>query len=163
MTERKLAHVCLLVRDIHVAMDHYRQILSVVDPQQVVEPTVFYDDFGEGEERLAFATFVSDGCEIQLMQPKTPGTALYRRLEKLGEHVHHICFTSDSVDGTVKQLEATGVGVVSEGISHDPQLPWQFWTFVDPKLSHGILIELANSYSSVDGEWVSARDGEATG
>jgi methylmalonyl-CoA/ethylmalonyl-CoA epimerase len=160
MTHRKFAHVCLLVRDIHVAMEHYGRILAVVDPQQLVEPTVFYDDFGMGEERLAFATFVSESCEIQLMQPKTPGTALYRRLETLGEHVHHVCFTSEDVHDTVAELEAAGVGVVEEGISHDPQMPWQHWTFVDPALSHGVLIELANNYRSVDGKWASARDAE---
>ena len=154
---RKFAHVCLLVRDIEQAMEHYRRILSVVDPEQVVEPIVYYDDFGMGEERLAFATFVSSGCEIQLMQPKTPGTPLYRRLEKLGEHVHHICFTSEDVRETAKRLVESGVDIVEEGISHDPQIPWQYWTFVDPSVTHGVLIELANEYVSVNGKWESAR------
>jgi methylmalonyl-CoA/ethylmalonyl-CoA epimerase len=114
---------------------------------------VYYEDFGMGEERLAFATFVSGGCEIQMMQPKTTGTPLYRRLEKLAEHVHHICFTSPDVREVVDELEGADVGIVKEGISHDPQMPWQHWTFVDPKLSHGVLIELANTYKAVDGRW----------
>ena len=150
---RKFAHICLIVRDIRQAMEHYRKILAAVDPQQLVEPTVFYEDFGMGEERLSFATFVSSGCEIQLMQPLTPGTPLYRRLEKLGEHVHHICFTAPDVNETVKRLAENGVGIVEEGISHDPQVPWQFWSFVDPAVTHGVLIEIANNYDSVNGKW----------
>lgn len=151
----RFAHVCLMVRDIQVAMDDYRQILQVVAPDQLIEPTVFYDDFGMGDERLAFATFVSpgDGCEIQLMQPKTPGTPLYERLQRRGEHVHHLCFTAPQVRDTVEALAHLGVGIVPQGYSSDPQMPWQEWTFVDPRRSHGVLIELANHYRSVDGRW----------
>ncbi|MCB1464418.1 MAG: VOC family protein [Nitratireductor sp.] len=150
---RNFAHVCLLVKDIHAAIDHYSKILGVLDPQQTVEPLVYYEDFGVGEERLAYATFPSPGCEIQLMQPKTPGTALYRRLEKLGEHVHHICFTSPNVHEMVEKLAENDIGIVKEGVSTDPQMPWQHWTFVDPRMSHGVLIEIANDYDSVEGKW----------
>lgn len=149
----KFAHVCLLVRDIRQAIDDYRRILAVVDPQQLTEPTVFYEDFGVGDERLSFATFVSPGCEIQLMQPLTPGTPLYRRMERLGEHVHHICFTSEDVRDVARRLVESEVGIVEEGISRDPNLPWQEWTFVNPALSHGVLIEIAYTYRSVGGRW----------
>ena len=151
---KRLAHVCMVVNDIHEAIEHYRKILGVVDPKQLEKEIVFYDDFGVGEERLAFATFPSTGCEIQFMQPKTPGTALYRRLEKRGEHVHHICFTAPDVHDIVEQLQGVGIGIVEEGMSHDEEtIPFQYWTFIDPSITHGVLIELANNYSSVDGKW----------
>ncbi len=155
--ETRFAHVCLIVHDIEKAIEDYRHILSAVDPQQLAEPLVFYDDFGVGEERLAFATFPSAGCEIQLMQPKAPGTTLWKRLEERGEHVHHICFTATPVEDLVAKLDDEGVGIVSNGISNDPQLDWQRWTFVDPKRSHGVLIELANQYKSVDSKWEPAE------
>jgi len=161
MTDRgskRFAHVCLCVKDIEQARDHYRQILSVVDPKQVQETEVYYEDFGVEEERLAFVTFVSSDCEIQLMEPKTPGTPLYERLQRKGEHVHHICFTSPRVEDVVDGLAAAGVGIVPQGIVGDPAVPFQKWTFVDPKLSHGVLIELANNYRSVDGKWVAADE-----
>lgn len=153
----RFAHVCLIVRDIEQAMSDYSRILGVVDPEQVEKPPVFYKDFGVGEERLAFATFISSSCEIQLMQPMTPGTPLYERLMRKGEHVHHICFTSPEVEGVVNGLAEVGVGVVPQGISNDPQLDWQRWTFIDPSLTHGVLIELANNYQGVDGKWVPAE------
>jgi methylmalonyl-CoA/ethylmalonyl-CoA epimerase len=159
--DTRFAHVCLIVEDIHAAMDHYRRILSVVDPPQVVEPTVFYEDFGAGEERLSFATFVSPVCEIQLMQPKTPGTPLYERLRKKGEHVHHSCFTSPRVEDVVERLAEQDIGIVEQGVSNDPQMPWQHWTFVHPSQSHGVLIELANNYDSVDGKWEPAASTKA--
>jgi len=72
------------------------------------------------------------------MQPKTAGTALYRRLDKLGEHVHHVFFTAEDVNATVKALASAGSGIVEEGISNDPNVPWQFWTFVDPTMTQGV-------------------------
>lgn len=159
MSDKRFAHVCLLVRDIHKAIDDYRRILSVVDPQQTEQQIVYYEDFGVGEERLSFATFPSSagGCEIQFMEPKTPGTPLYRRLEKLGEHVHHVCFTAPDVHQVVEDLKEQSIDIVEEGISHDPQIPWQYWSFVDPKLTHGVLVELANHYDSVEGKWAASR------
>lgn len=162
--DKRFAHVCLIVEDIHAAMDDYRRILSVVDPGQTVEPTVFYDDFGADDERLSFATFVSPMCEIQLMQPKTPGTPLYDRLMAQGEHVHHICFTSPRVEDVVADLSEQGIGIVPQGISDDPQMDWQRWTFVHPRHSHGVLIELANNYDSVESKWApSASTRQANG
>jgi methylmalonyl-CoA/ethylmalonyl-CoA epimerase len=154
MMERRFAHVCLLVSDIEKAIENYRSILGVVDPQQVEQQIVYYEDFGVGEERLAFATFPSaGGCEIQFMEPKTPGTPLYERLQSRGEHVHHICFTSPEVEQVVGQLEENGIDVVPQGVVKDPNMDWQRWTFIHPKYSHGVLIELANEYKSVGGQW----------
>jgi methylmalonyl-CoA/ethylmalonyl-CoA epimerase len=160
---KRFAHVCLIVEDIQKAIADYTKILGVVDPKQVQEKIVYYDDFGIEGERLAFATFVSTGvnCEIQLMEPKTPGSPLFERLKKHGEHVHHLCFTSPVVDEVVEDLDAAGVGIVRQGISNDPNLPWQRWTFVDPAMSHGVLIELANTYESVEGQWEPAMEGSA--
>jgi len=153
--EKRFAHVCLLVHDIQKAIEDYSGILSVVDPEQLEKQIVYYDDFGVGDERLAFATFPSPslGCEIQFMQPRTPGTPLYERLQSVGEHVHHICFTSPEVEDVVADLHAKGIETVAQGVVTDPQIPFQRWTFVHPKHSHGVLVELANHYDSVDGTW----------
>jgi methylmalonyl-CoA/ethylmalonyl-CoA epimerase len=154
-TDKRFAHVCLLVHDIQQAIADYTKILGVVDPQELEKQIVYYEDFGVDDERLAFATFPSpsEGCEIQFMQPKTPGTPLYERLQAVGEHVHHICFTSPKVQDIVSDLEQAGIDCVPNGIVHDSQIPFQNWTFVHPKHSHGVLVELANNYDSVDGNW----------
>ena len=51
---------------------------------------------------MRWATFVSNGgAEIQLMEPAAD-SPLGRRLAKHGEHVHHICFTTDDPDETAR-------------------------------------------------------------
>lgn len=151
-----LAHVCLLVEDIQQALDDYRQILEVVDPDQAGEYQ-YAEAAQVGEDSYHVATFSNpDGCEIQFMQPLSG--PLKSRLEKKGEHVHHIAFASDDLEGTVQEIKSRGIGVTNEELSNDPvNMPFQNWTFVNPKWSHGVLLELIRPYKTVDGQWVSAN------
>jgi methylmalonyl-CoA/ethylmalonyl-CoA epimerase len=151
MPSGPFAHVCILVRDLGRAIEDWSKILGVLDPQQLVEPLVHYEEFEGGEDRMAWATFVSHGgCEIQLMQP-APGTPLGRRLEKVGEHVHHLCFTTDDPEDASRALRERGLQVGE--LSEDPTMPWQRWTWVLPESAHGTLVEIARPYRAVAGKW----------
>ena len=101
---------------------------------------------------MRWATFVSDhGAEVQLIEP-APGTPLGRRLEKVGEHVHHICFTVDDPAAAADRLRAAGIET-SDQVNRDPSMPWQRWTWVLPRSAHGTLVEIARPYRAVDGSW----------
>lgn len=153
MPRGPLAHICFLVNDLDEALADWRKILAQVDPGQLRDEVVRYDNFEAGEDVMAWATFVNpEGCEIQLCQPLNDGP-LGRRLAKHGEGVHHICFTSPELPKTVEQLAQNGVQLTSRELSQDPTLPWQWWTFVSPASSHGPLLELAYPYRAVDGRW----------
>jgi methylmalonyl-CoA/ethylmalonyl-CoA epimerase len=149
--------VCLLVHDLDRAVEDYKRILRVLDPGQVTDTIVYQRNSGIGDERFDCATFVSSGCEIQLMEPKTPDTALYNRLQKRGEHVHHICFTTNNLPDAIDRLAEEGVASTGPPI-HDPEVPWAEWTFVHPEHSHGVLIEVAKHYRAVDGVWKAGED-----
>jgi methylmalonyl-CoA/ethylmalonyl-CoA epimerase len=147
-----LAHICLLVNDLDVAIDDWTKILGVLDPAQLEQQIVRYDAFEGGEDRMRWATFVAPGgAEIQLMEPG-PDTPLGRRLAKHGEHVHHICFTTDDVQATMERLRDAGVST-SGTVSHDPTMPWQRWSWVLPASTHGTLVEVARPYQAVRGRW----------
>ncbi|WP_336246063.1 VOC family protein [Mesobacterium pallidum] len=157
MPSGPFAHVCLLVKDLDAAVEHWSKILGVLDPGQVEQQIVRYDDFEGGEDKgMKWATFVSDhGAEIQFIQPG-PGTPLGDRLEKKGEHVHHICLTTKDVPGSLQKLREQGIDTVG-GISQDPNMTWQEWGWVSPKHAHGVLVEVAKPYMSKnDGKWYPA-------
>ena len=79
------------------SIEDWTKILRVLDPEQLEEPIVRYEEFEAGGDTMRWATFVSHGgAEIQLMEPG-PETPLGQRLAKRGEHVHHICFTTPDV------------------------------------------------------------------
>jgi methylmalonyl-CoA/ethylmalonyl-CoA epimerase len=154
MPSGPFAHICLLVNDLDQAVEDWTKLLKVLDPQQLEEQLVRYEEFEGGGDQMRWATFVSaGGAEIQLMQP-AKDTPLGRRLEKHGEGVHHICFTTDNPEETSKRLAAEGLNV-SDEIFNDPTMPWQRWTWVMPDSAHGTLVEVARPYKAVNGTWES--------
>ncbi len=154
MPSGPLAHICLLVGDLDQAVAQWTEILGVLDPRQLEERLVRYDDFEGGADRMRWATFVNpDGAEIQLMQPD-PDTPLGERLAKHGEGVHHICFTTDSPEDAKERLDAAGLKTGS--VSADPNMPWQRWTWIMPGSANGTLVEVARPYVASDGRWKSA-------
>lgn len=155
MPSGPFAHVCLLVNDLDRAIEDWSKILRVLDPGQLEERIVRYDEFEGGDDRMSWATFVSSGgTEIQFMAPG-PDTPLGRRLAKHGEGVHHLCFTTDDPEGASERLAAEGIEVGGE-VFEDPRMPWQRWTWVLPGSAHGTLVEVARPYRAVDGTWESA-------
>lgn len=156
MPNGPLAHICLIVNDLDQAVDDWRRILEVLDPGQLEEPIVRYDDFAGGEDRMRWVTFVANhGTEIQLVEP-SPGTPLGRRLAKRGEHVHHICFTTNDVPAAAQSLLDAGVDVDIDNVYSDPSLPWQHWTWIRPASAHGVLVEIARPYRALGGRWLAA-------
>lgn len=157
MPSGRLAHICLLVEDLDQAIDDWSRILGILDPAQLEEQIVRYEDFQGGGDTMRWATFVNHGgAEIQLMEPG-PDTPLGRRLAKHGEGVHHICFTTDDVPATMQRLRDEGVEA-GEEVFEDPEMPWQRWSWVGPKSAHGTLVEVARPYRAVAGKWESGSD-----
>ena len=157
MPTSPFAHVCMLVKDLDKAIEDWTKILKVLDPKSLDQPIVKYDTFGGGNDAgMKWACFVSEhgGAEIQFIQP-APGTPLGDRLEKRGEHVHHLCFTTDNVPGAMAQLAAEGLDLPGNGATYnDPDMPWQKWSWVSSKSAHGVLLEVASPYETRgDGQW----------
>lgn len=155
MPSGPFAHVCLLVEDLDRAVEDWSKILRALDPGQLEQPIVRYDDFEGGADQMRWATFVNPhGSEIQLMEP-TPDSPLGRRLAKHGEGVHHVCFTTEDPEAVSRRLADEGLETVPE-VFGDPTMPWQKWTWVLPKSAHGTLVEVARPYRAVNGRWESA-------
>jgi methylmalonyl-CoA/ethylmalonyl-CoA epimerase len=153
MPSGPLAHICLVVDDLDRAVADWSTILGVLDPGQLEQPIVRYDDFTGGADAMRWVTFVADhGAEIQLCEP-APDTPLGRRLAKVGEHVHHICFTTPDVPAAARRLADAGLAVDADHTYSDPDMPWQEWTWVLPGSAHGVLVEVARPYAAVAGKW----------
>jgi methylmalonyl-CoA/ethylmalonyl-CoA epimerase len=159
MPSGPLAHICLMVKDLDKAVDDWTKILRALDPEQLSQPIVRYDEFEGGEDSMRWVTFVSDhGTEIQLMEPARD-SPLGRRLARHGEGVHHICLTTDNPEAVAHQLAEQGLNTSPE-TSSDPSMPWQRWTWVLPDSAHGTLVEIARPYRAVEGKW---EDGSVAG
>jgi methylmalonyl-CoA/ethylmalonyl-CoA epimerase len=156
MPRGPFAHVCLMVHDLDRAVEDWTKILRALDPGQLEQPVVRYDEFSGGEDAMRWITFVSrDGTEIQLVEP-APETPMWRRLQKHGEGVHHLCFTTDEPEAAMERLAEDGISVSGE-VFGDPDMPWQRWGWVFPASTHGTLVEVARPYRAVEGKWQDAK------
>ncbi len=153
MPAGRLAHICLLVRDLDLAMERWRGLLGVLDPGQLEDPVVRMGPFEAGGDTLTLATFASStGCEIQLLQPVGDGPAA-RRLASHGEGVHHIAFVAEDVEQAASDLRQAGTHLTSEAPLADPALPWQHFTFIAPAVANGVMVEVCTGYQPVAGRW----------
>ncbi len=143
---KTLDHVCILVKDIDRAIEHYRNILSVCSPEVAKQKVEKYEAFA-GKDRYASALFRAggDGCNIQLLQPLDPESPLYKRLEKHGEHIHHLAFTSTHLENTVKDLKSNGVMMLGDSLFFDAGNPSLRWNWIMPQYAHGALIEVMDN------------------
>jgi len=132
-----------LVNDIDQAIERYRNILSVIAPE-VLEQRIVKYEHQAGQDRYVFAYFVApgDGCNIQLMQPLNPESALYKRLQKYGEHIHHLAFTSPNLEDDFQRLKEKGVSFYSDQFVVRANDPTCRWAWIVPGYAHGALIEL---------------------
>jgi len=151
MPKLKFDHVSFLVRSLDQAVKDYAEILQILDPEQAREIV-----WGEGVEqgyKLRWATFVNpNGASLQFFESENPSDL--KLLEKYGERVHHIAFTSNEIEKTVQDLDRAGVPLTSTELSGPTNMPWLKWTFIPPKKAHGVLIEVARRYRVENGQWV---------
>ncbi|WP_054030196.1 VOC family protein [Desulfatitalea tepidiphila] len=151
-TKHRFAHVCILVKDIDTAIEHYTRILKAVAPQMLEEKVVKQEGHMGNEHYLtAFFPAAGDACDIQLLQPVNADSAIARRLAEHGEGVHHIAFTTGHLEDTFRELKEQkvqlhGDNFLKDGSNSKLQLIW-----IHPKYAHGVLIEVMNEYRLEDG------------
>jgi methylmalonyl-CoA epimerase len=152
IVKHRLAHICILVKDIDKAIEHYSNILCAVAPQ-LLEQKVAKQEAFAGKDRYVTAFFpaVGNGCDIQLLQPLDPESPLYKRLEQHGEGIHHIAFTSSHLEDTFQQLKEKGVSLHGDEFIRDVNNPSLRWAWVLPRYAHGVLIEVMDSYKLEQG------------
>jgi catechol 2,3-dioxygenase-like lactoylglutathione lyase family enzyme len=150
--KQRLAHICILVRDIDRAIEHYTKILGVASPEQFQKKATREECFA-GQDRYVTSFFHAggNGCDIQLLQPLDPASPLYKRLEKYGEGVHHIAFTSSRLDDTYQELVKNEITLQGDQFFFDENKPDTRWAWISPRYAHGVLIEVMDEYRSTEG------------
>ena len=96
---------------------------EVVETEQV--STIFYQ--------------VGDS-KIELLESKSPDSAISKFIEKRGEGIHHIAFAVKDIHAEIKRLKESGFQFISE----EPKIGAdnKMICFLHPKSSNGVLIEL---------------------
>ena len=126
----RIDHVAILVEDLEATLGFWRDALGM-DLAQVKEMPA---------EMAEIAFLPTQGSEVELVRPTTPGSGLARYLEKRGPGMHHLCLEVDDLVGMLAQLKAAGVQLINE----EPRLGdgGKRYAFIHPKSANGVMVEL---------------------
>src|SRR5216684_7189296 len=88
------------------------------------------------------------GLTIELLEPFGENSFLHKFLEKRGEGMHHLTFNVPDAKQKTAALKEQGVRIVDE---HEWS-PTSFESFISPRSSHGVLIQLGSGYPTLNSD-----------
>jgi methylmalonyl-CoA epimerase len=125
----RIHHVAIIVRDLDVALDLYRDKLGL-EVEAVMN--MAYDHVTIG--------FLPVGeTKIELVMPTDTTTGTARFLESKGEGFHHVCFEVLDIQASLDRLASMGLTLIDTAPRKGGEGPV---AFVHPKSCHGVLVEL---------------------
>jgi methylmalonyl-CoA/ethylmalonyl-CoA epimerase len=128
MTKR-IHHVALVLRDLDSGIAFYRDKLGLhLHKVETVE-----------EQGVKAALLTLDNAEIELLEPLSPESGIGRFLERRGEGLHHLCFTTPDIRAEIADLKSRNV----ELLDQEPRYGLAgLICFMHPRAHAGVLVEL---------------------
>lgn len=126
-----LDHIAIAVPDLEAAIQRF-----VADFGLALEGV---EDVVAASTRTAFLPV--NAAHIELVSPLAGAGPLAKYLETRGGGIHHLCFTTDDVDGDMAHLRAKGYRFTTEAPT--PGAHGCRVVFVHPASANGVLIELS--------------------
>lgn len=127
-----LDHIAIAVKSISSAKKIYEDMGLIFDPkiEEVKDQKVF----------TAFAT-VDHNAHIELLEPTSPESTIYKFIDSKGEGIHHLCFKVKDVMAKTAELTSKGY----KFIYPEPRIGAGgcLVNFMHPKSTGGVLIELS--------------------
>lgn len=94
-------------------------------------------------QKVDIASFRIGNVLIELTAPTSPDSPIGKFLDKRGEGIHHIAFSTDNVDVELARLENEGIALINHSAqagAHDMLIG-----FLHPKSTGGVLMELCQN------------------
>ncbi len=129
---KTIHHVALVLRDLESGIAFYRDTLGL--PMHKVETV---EDQGV---KAALLTF--DNAELELLEPLSPESGVGRFLERRGEGLHHLCFTTPDIRAEMADLKARGIELLDQEPRHGLA---GLICFMHPRAHAGVLVELVEA------------------
>lgn len=126
---RRVHHVAVAVSDIAAGLSFYRGRLGLTLTRRAV-----IDEQGVDVALLELAN-----AELELIAPLDPENSIGRFIERRGEGLHHICFTTSDIHAEMAGLAGRGIELLDaeprQGIAG-------LVCFLHPRVHAGVLVEL---------------------
>jgi methylmalonyl-CoA/ethylmalonyl-CoA epimerase len=123
-------HLGIAVRDLTTSMELFEKIFRV---ESFHRETVT-------DQKVDVASFKVGDVLIELTAPTDADSPIAKFIEKRGEGIHHIAFTTEGVNDELQRLSLGGVQLINTTAqkgAHDMMI-----AFLHPKSTNGVLMEL---------------------
>ncbi|MBB6448953.1 methylmalonyl-CoA/ethylmalonyl-CoA epimerase [Geomicrobium halophilum] len=125
---KKIDHIGIAVRSIEERLPYYEQVLGL--------PFLGIESIPSQRIKVAFLS--AGNVNLELLEATDHHSTVARFIAKKGEGIHHIAFQVNHIQARIRELKKQSVhpGSLING-AHG-----QTVTFLNPKVSGGVLIEL---------------------
>jgi methylmalonyl-CoA/ethylmalonyl-CoA epimerase len=127
---RRIHHVGIVVRRLLEAFTFYRDTLALPVLREATLP----------DQGVRAALLAAGETEIELLEPLDAAGTVGRFLARRGEGLHHLCFDTDDIDASLRDLEHRGAELIDR--APRPGLAGRI-AFLHPRACDGVLVELA--------------------
>ncbi len=127
-----LDHIAIAVNDLEESVKLYSHLgLSFSDKREVVESQ---------QVKTAFC-HVDENSHIELLEPTSEESNIYKYIQKKGPGIHHLCFRVKDVLAKQEELAQKGFRFIYES-------PFEganncLVNFIHPKSMNGVLVEIS--------------------
>jgi len=127
---KRIDHIAIVVEDIEVALQFWRDILGL--------ELHHVEDVPEQQSVVAFLP--AGDSEVELVKPTDDNSSIGRFLRKRGPGIHHICLEVSDIAETLRHLKEKNIRLINE----EPLIGTggKKIAFIHPESTHGVLIEL---------------------
>ncbi len=125
----RIAHIGIAVRALDELLPFYRDVLGM--------PEVPLDD-ADGASITGLAAGES---LVELLEAKTSDTPIGKYVAKRGPGIHHVCFSVDDLDGTLRKCLDAGLRLIDETPRTGAE--GKRIAFLHPASTGGVLVELS--------------------
>lgn len=126
----RIEHIGIAVKDLSGSNELFKQLFG--QEHYKIEEVA--------SEKVSTSFFKIGETKIELLQSTDPESAISKFIEKKGEGIHHIAFEVENIYDEIKRLKELGFNVLYE--SPQKGADNKIITFLHPKSSNGVLIEL---------------------
>ena len=123
-------HIAIAIKDLGVIKELYSKIFNI-DSFHIEEVE---------EQKVKVASFNIGEVLIELTQATSPDSPIAKYIEKRGEGIHHVAFTTEGINEELAKLSLAGIELINKQAvdgAHNMNIG-----FLHPKSTGGVLIEL---------------------
>lgn len=127
---RRIDHIGVAVRNLENSLAFYKSIGA----------NAYH--FEEVPSQKVKVAFIKVGeSNIELLEPTSEDSPIFKYLEKRGEGIHHVCYDVENLQSALEILKEEGFQLINDtpqkGAHH------KLVAFVHPKSTNGVLTELS--------------------